>query len=181
MLTCRVDLRGLDRAAELWKRFPNRLKAHLRQAMIDSEAEVLKGIKDNVSDKLLRVRTGNLRRNFSAGVPTANESGGYTGIVGSGRTEYAAVHEFGFDGQATVRAHSRAAARTRKASAWGSRGRDVFKRRSKNAPTFEVRAHQRHMRIPGRRYAGQAMDAAQPAIVRFHEQAVADTAKETGS
>lgn len=109
MLTFTFDASALDRAADLMKRFPEKLIEALRKANVQSAAHVLTRIKQAklVGGNPLNRRTGNLIRSWAV-IPPVREANGWKGGVGS-NADYAAAHEFGVDKTqgVTVRAHTR--------------------------------------------------------------------------
>lgn len=103
--------------------------------------QLLRHVKeDKLSDQVLHVRTGRLRRLINQRV--AVEGGKVTGIVGT-NVAYGARHEFGFQGTETVRAHLR-----RIKQAWG---RPIAERE------VAVRAHARNVNYPARSFLRSAL------------------------
>lgn len=90
---------------------------------------LLAAVKDRLSDQVLRVRTGRLRRSINQKV--TQENGTVIGSVGTNVT-YGKVHEFGFQGVVNVRSHLRTIRRTGRAAM--------------------VRAHTRNARYPERSF-----------------------------
>ena len=152
MLTVSIDLSHVDRAAEMWRRFPERLQKRLRGAMVTSLVETEKQIKDRIPG-----RSGTLRRKFSADPsPTpAGSSAGWIGHLGV-HLPYAAYQEWGFHGTENVRAHTR---------------RSAFGRETR---PFQVPAYTRNVNYAGRPYARPGITAAAPKIGTIHKDAVAD-------
>lgn len=157
MLTIEFDASQLERAAEMMRRFPEKLIEALRLANVQSAGHVITRIKQHklVGNPLHR-RTGNLIRSWSVIKPT-REANGWKGGIGS-NCDYARYHELGFDGDVSVRAHERKPARTRLASAWGDRGKDVFTRRKahQREASIHVNAHSYHKTYAGKPYARPA-------------------------
>ena len=109
MLEITLDSSALERAQELLRRFPDRLRQALLKANVQSSAHVLERIKrvKLVGGNPLNRRTGNLIRSWSV-IPPVGDGDGWRGGVGS-NSSYAAAHEFGVDKtqNVMVRAHSR--------------------------------------------------------------------------
>ena len=145
MLTVSIDARDMERARVLLARWPERLVEVLRRANLNSGAVLLRRVKLALSGEKLHVRTGNLRRNWSQIMPV-REPDGWRGGIGSGETEYAAYHEFGFSGSVGVRAHTR-------------RG-------------HAVRAHTRNVSYAGRPYARPALVEVRERIEAIHSDAI---------
>ena len=156
-----IDTKALDRARLLYERSPRELRLALRRANYNASAKLLKRIKDNLSGVKLNVRTGNLRRNWSLR-PVKEIPNGYEGGTGSGRTVYAAYHEFGYHGSVQVRAHER-------------RFSQVFGRPASG--TAEVRAHSRNVNYPGHAYARPAFDETKAELVQIHVDEIEKTLK----
>ena len=87
-----------------------------------------------VAQKRLGVVTGRLRRDIHA-EPATLTSTGYRGKIGS-NVEYFGAHEVGFEGNVSVRAHTRAA--------------HTIKKRNMSRLEQSVRAHVRHVKILAR-------------------------------
>lgn len=92
--------------------------------------------KRKLSDDVLKVRTGRLRRSITHEV--RQEGDQIIGIVGT-NVNYAAAHEFGVDMDQEVKAHVRIA-------------KQAFGRMLKEPVEVNVRAHRRHMVIPERSF-----------------------------
>ena len=109
MLTMRLDATSLERAQDLFVRFPQLLMAALKKANVMSAGHVLTQMKKVrlVGGNPLNRRTGNLIRSWAV-IPPVEDGKGWRGGVGS-NCEYAAAHEFGVDKTQTVavRAHTR--------------------------------------------------------------------------
>lgn len=79
------------------------LKRKIAQLAIQLQAHI---VRDKLSGQVLRVRTGALRRSIQQMVED-DGSAVYGRVYSTGDVKYAGVHEFGFSGQETVRAHTR--------------------------------------------------------------------------
>lgn len=161
MLTFTFDTAALERAAELMRRFPERLIEALRKANVQSAAHVLTRMKQVklVGGNPLNRRTGNLIRSWAV-IPPVRESDGWKGGVGS-NCDYAAAHEFGVDKTQNVgvRAH------TRKVT-------QVFGRPVRGV-VAEVSAFTRaqHTKLPARPYARPAFaETAERIRATHHDQ-----------
>lgn len=145
----------MARYASMPQRLPKAIMAGLDGAL---EVGLQQSLKTNftgkgpfpVSERRLGVRTGLLRMSFLRS-PSRLEGTRITASVGS-KVKYWFAHEFGFDGQVSVAAHTReTATRTKN----GERAKISTARRSKKPENFRistgaVKAHKRHMRIPER-------------------------------
>jgi phage gpG-like protein len=155
----------------------DRLMSTLRIVVNRLSIEVQSAVKeDKLTGQALHVRTGTLRRSINRVV---NEGpSGVLATVGT-NVKYAAVHEYGFNGDVTVRAHTR---KIRAAS-------DLAYRKLKSGGTAEqsdasfasmsggtravtsprpsvsnVREHTRHMRMPERSFLRSTLREKGPAI-----------------
>jgi hypothetical protein len=154
VLNVEIDLRGIEGAGDAFKRMPERLKKHLRVAMVDSLSEVLKGAFDRV-----HVISGTLRRSITTTHPIENMSGGYDGKIGT-NLAYARMEEYGYRGPQNVKAFQRS-------SAFGRPTR-----------LYTVPAFTRNINRPEHPYLRPALAAARESIIQFHRQAVTDTLSE---
>ncbi len=102
---------------------------------------------EKLSGQVLKNRTGTLRRSINYRIEKTDTS--VTGIVGSNK-EYAAAHEYGFDGQVNVKEHLR----------WMHKafGRPVTPRQIRISP------HSRHMHLPARSFLRSSLDEMAPEI-----------------
>lgn len=104
--------------------------------------KLLRNVKESkLSGQVLKNRTGTLRRSINQRVDTT--STGVTGTVGTNKS-YAAVHEYGFDGQVTVRAHMRQI-------------KQAFGVALKTPKEIQVNSFSRHMRMPERSFLRSAL------------------------
>ena len=162
MLDIKLDATSLERAAELMRRFPERLIEALRKANLNSSSFILTRMKTVklVGGTPLHRRTGNLIRSWSV-LPPVREEGGWRGGVGS-NSAYAAAHEFGVDKtqNVAVRAH------TRKVT-------QVFGRPVRGV-TAEVGAFTRAQRtkLPARPYARPSFADVEERIRATHHEAI---------
>lgn len=82
----------------------DRLQRNLRSKVQRLAIEVQSLVKQKLSGPVLHVRTGTLRRSINQLV--TEDSTGIRARVGT-NVAYAAVHEYGFSGSVTVKAHTR--------------------------------------------------------------------------
>lgn len=132
----RAALVGLGAVSERLQKADVPLKAEMRKAISRAAVMLVAAIKMKLSDDVLHVRTGTLRR--SVGYKIVEDDSGIAAIVGTNLV-YGAVHEFGFHGPEQVKAYNR---RVTKAF-----GRPLTK------PTIaRVRAHTRNVNFPERSF-----------------------------
>lgn len=95
---------------------------------------------DKLTGQVLKVRTGNLRRSIDTAV--INSASGTVGVV-STNVKYGRVHEYGFSGGVTVRAHLR-------------RAKMVYGKQV-NPFVANVSSHTRMMNLPERSFLRSAL------------------------
>jgi hypothetical protein len=156
MLEITIDISQIAGAADAFGRFPEKMKAALRTANVESQRELLKEAKDRV-----HVVTGTLRRSITAPAPEELPDG-WSGRVGPG-VVYAAMEEFGFTGPQAVRAHIRS-------SCFGRATRP-----------FTVPAHMRNIVRREHPYLRPAVVAARDRILEIHRKAVDRVLADIGS
>lgn len=114
------------------------LQSGMRRAVERLSIIVQGGVKEGkLTGQVLHVRTGTLRRSINRKI-TEDSSGVYA-TVGT-NVVYAAAHEYGFDGEVTVKAHTRRAQQQ-----MALKGK---KRPGKSEGTINVREFTRHMHLP---------------------------------
>lgn len=133
-----------------------------------------------LSGEVLKVRTGRLRRSINTQV--VNSPTEATAQVGT-NIEYAAIHEYGFDGIEQVREYTRHSVvrfrATREAIAHDIETRKAImfgtgRRASAYAlAPGTVRAHERHMVMPERSYLRSSLQELAPSITEWLHEAVA--------
>ncbi len=157
LLSTTLDVKGLERAQWLLKRFPERLFEALKRANAKSSAAVLRVIKSQkLTGQVLNRRTGNLIRSWAV-KPPQRVDGGWDGGVGS-NSEYAAYHEFGFQGNVAVRAHTRKVTQVF--------GRPV------SGVTADVSAYTRAVDYRGHPYARPAMAESRERMDAIHKDEI---------
>lgn len=153
-----VTLSG-DRAVALELRGMT-LRVHdaLRRAITRESLLLLAAVKEEkLSGQVLKTRTGTLRRSINRRqMETAT---GIRATVGT-NVAYAAIHEYGFDGTQTVRAHMRQITR-------------AFGRPLAASVMVSVGGFERHVNMPERSFLRSALAERRPAILAALEAAVA--------
>ena len=120
----------------------DRLQSGMRRAVERLSIIVQGGVKeDKLTGQVLHVRTGTLRRSINRKI--TEDSSGVFATVGT-NVKYAAAHEYGFDGEVTVKAHTRRAQQQ-----MALKGK---KRPGKSEGTITVRQFTRHMHLPERSF-----------------------------
>jgi phage gpG-like protein len=136
---------------------PGKARDELRKAVDLMALKTLARVKLKLSDDVLHVRTGRLRRSITQTV--TDDASSITGTVGT-NVEYAARHELGFTGTESVQQHLR----TIKAA---------FGRSLKGgAVTFPVSAHTRRVEYPAHSFLASAMKELEPEFKEAIELAV---------
>jgi phage gpG-like protein len=137
---------GGEEAQARFEGMPNRLRDELKIGIGRAALRVQTQAKVNLSDNVLHVRTGRLRRSIN--VKQTDNAGGVSATVGT-NVAYAHVHEFGFSGSVSVREHLR---------------------RSVLGKEFSVRAHSMKMKVPEKSFLRSALNAmAEPIRLEFEQ------------
>lgn len=145
-----ATLEGGDHAVARFKDMPPKLRTELKVGITRAALAVQRdSVANKLSGQVLNVRTGRLRRSITTRVEDDGDQ--VTGIVGT-NAEYAAAHEYGFEGVVTVREHLRRTVLGNEAT---------------------VRAHDRHMNIPEKSFLRSALNDMQPQIRSEFQQAAA--------
>lgn len=127
-------------------RFLNRLQSALSRVAIRLQSRV----KNKLSDDVLHVRTGTLRRSINQRVEVTGN--GVSALVGT-NVEYAAAHEYGFTGTVTVKAHLRQIRTQGRMTPSGK-----YKRGKLTGDSVMVRAHDMRMHLPERSFLRSALN-----------------------
>ena len=120
---------------------PDAMQAGLEKSVQRMSLKLLVLVKTKLSDDVLQVRTGRLRRSINQRVDVAQTS--VTGIVGT-NVEYARRLEYGFKGTETVRESLR-------------RITQAFGKPLKEPMTIKVRAHSRKVDLPAKSFLRSAL------------------------
>lgn len=104
---------------------------------------------EKLSGQVLKNRTGRLRRSINSRFDTAS-GGKVAGYVGT-NVEYAKIHELGFNGNMTVKAHLRQITQ-------------AFGKKLLSPKMVEVRSHSRHVNLPERSFLRSALKEMEPDV-----------------
>jgi phage gpG-like protein len=143
-----VELIGDQQLIARLRVMPDGVRNGLARAVTKLALEGERLSKQKTSGEVLKVRTGVLRSSINIGnTPYVTA----TGVMGQWGTNvrYAGVHEFGFRGTVSVRAHLRQVTQVF--------GRPI-------SATQHVRAHSRRMNLPERSFLRSALKEMQPRI-----------------
>lgn len=145
-----VQIEGAERAQQALDTVRGRITAGVREAITRAAIDLTRWVKERkLSDQVLRVQTGRLRRSVTHRVETdGDRTEGFVGTnVGYGR-----VHEFGFKGKVNVRAHAR-----------NIKGQKIA-----------VRAHPRNLDISARPFLRPSLQERWPVYERWIAKATKD-------
>jgi len=117
---------------------------------------LLERVKLKLSDDVLRVRTGRLRRSVTY-VMRGKGTNEYEGIVGT-NVSYGKTHELGFQGTANIKEHLRMVKQ-----AWG---------KSIEPKQVVVRAHTRQVNLPSRSFLRSALKDMEGSVASTITEAV---------
>lgn len=154
MIKLIVDINQLGLLSML-KGYPERVATSLVSAMNRLTIAIQARVKEKLSGEVLHVRTGTLRRSINREVRYAGH-GLIEGIVGT-NVEYAAIHEYGFHGTETVRAHVRKIREHSKMYLFGTasgmaRTEMRWKRGKLTGGIANVKEHSRTVNMPERSF-----------------------------
>lgn len=124
-------------------------------------------VKQKLSGEVLKVRTGRLRRSITNRVESAG--GVVSGIVGT-NVSYGKTHEFGFEGEISVKEHLRQIREHGRFSLKSVKGQELgiwqLKRGKLTGQTATVKAHTRRVKLPKRSFLRSALE-------ELHSQGIA--------
>ena len=129
-------------------KLPDALQTGLQRSVQRLALKLLVRVKDKLSDDVLKVRTGRLRRSVNQRVEVVESS--VTGIVGT-NVEYAKRLEYGFSGTESVRESLR-------------RITQAFGKQLREPKTITVRAHTRKVDMPAHSFLRSALNEMRPQI-----------------
>ncbi len=134
------------------------VRKEVKDSLVRLSLKLVAKIKaEKLSGRPLKVRTGTLRRSISYRLSDTGTS--MTSYIGT-NVDYAAAHEFGFNGTVTVREHVRQV-------------KQAFGRQLKSPTTATIRAHQRKMNLPERSFIRSALSEMAPEISETIADAIA--------
>ena len=156
----------------IYPRVLDATKKSITASLLDLARYVMQS---KLSGQVLKNQTGRLRRSIHAS-DVAENGGVVEGTVGT-NVEYAAPHEYGFNGEVTVKAYMRKTKASYKASlgfsrslrASGLKGLNKSERiafaRSSGGGAVMVRSHSRHVNLPERSFLRSALRELAPQFV----------------
>lgn len=141
---------------------PQDIQSALQASVTRMALRLLARVKnDKLSGQVLKVRSGKLRRGINQRV--VREGSGVYGYVGT-NVDYGRLHEYGFKGSVSVRAHLRKMTQT-------------FGKPMKTPKQVQVGSHNRNVDLPPRSFLRSALNEMQPEIERSMREAVKAAAK----
>ncbi len=148
---------------------PQRLRGALETTVTRLTILVQGAVKQKLTGEVLHVRTGTLRRSINQLVSSTAEE--VRGVVGT-NVAYAHIREFGFEGDVTVRAHTRRSAAQMSLARFRNRkgGGKVeiagsYAKAGGGVGVVNVREHTMHMRMPESSFLRSSLADARPQIV----------------
>lgn len=136
------ELIGKEHLVPFVRSIAPKVQVELEKSITVLTLKLLRKVKaEKLSGQVLKNRTGTLRRSINQKVEVTPTS--IFGIVGTNK-EYAAAHEYGFDGQVTVKEHLRNI-------------KQAFGVQLKSPKTITVSSHSRHMKLPERSFLRSAL------------------------
>lgn len=159
----KIDIRG-EAVLAFFRGAGDKLHLSVRSAVDRLSIELQTLVKKKLSGEVLHNRTGTLRRSINRVIvdtPARIEAQVGTNVV------YAAIHEYGFDGEVNVREHVRRlyAEGTEKLSGASHGGIRSWKRvQGQMRGETTVKAHSRHVKMPERSYLRSSLKEMGPQI-----------------
>ncbi len=138
------------------------MQAGLEKSVQRLTLQLLTTVKEKLSDDVLHVRTGRLRRSINRRVDVDQTS--VTGIVGT-NVEYAKKLEYGFKGTESVRESLRKITQ-------------AFGKQLKEPKTIKVRAHTRKVDLPAHSFLRSSLTEMRPKIETDMKAALVKAAQE---
>lgn len=167
---------GGQAVVERFQKMPERLRVELRVGVGRAALMVQKLTKEKLSDQVLHVRTGRLRRSIN--VRQMEDAAEVKATIGT-NVSYAAVHEFGFTGTVNVKGHLRHAtitAKVRGIAKFDAKTMTLKKGRLKTVKLrgaeSQVMAHTRKVNVPERSFLRSALNQMRPEIKIEFQHAV---------
>ena len=147
--------------------FPVKVLDKVKVAVATSAVDLQGQIKEKLSGPVLKNRTGRLRNSISMNMTEDDQS--VSAVVGT-NVVYARVHEFGFQGEVSVREHMRTAAPS-------LRGQAESQSQSLRSQVM-VRAHTMRMNMPERSFMRSTLAENAPAIADRISAAILQSVQE---
>lgn len=145
-----VEIEGAEQTQRAIDSVRRGISGAVRDAITRAAIDLTRWVKERkLSDQILRVQTGRLRRSITYRIETDGDR--TEGLVGT-NVRYGRVHELGFRGRVNVRAHAR-----------NVKGQKVA-----------VRAHSRQMDIPKRPFLRPSLQERWPVYERWIAKATKD-------
>ena len=176
-----VEMTGDRETVLRLKEMPNKVRAELARAINTQLVKIHQAAFKNLSGAVLKNQSGTLRRSLKI-MPIRHTKDSVTGTVNTAgsKVKYAAVHEFGYDGMVSVRAHTRRSLQQiKEATKKRSLGKGrmgpkqlYISNKHKGQGAVQVRAHSRHMKLPKRSFLGSALEALKSDIEAALKEAV---------
>lgn len=166
----RAEIIGVPAVTARLKKIPPTAQQQLSRSVGRLCLQLERKVKhEKLTGQVLHVRTDKLRGSIHTELSSSDTA--VTGIVGT-NVEYAAVHEYGFTGQVSVRGYLRKIIETRRLSL---RGNNVLKHPIKTTTGMAtVRPFTRRMHLPERSFLRSALREMTPEIQAQLHQAVND-------
>lgn len=160
MITIRLDNSGDNMAKAMLKKSAG-VKTGVGRAVQRSAIDLVGRVIRKLTDDVLKVRTGRLRRSIT--YVFREDNSGATAIVGT-NLKYAAIHEYGFKGTVNVRAHARMQTM-------------AFGKPMKEPRMVAVREHGMNMNMPERSFLRSALKEGLPTYQANIRKAIVEALK----
>lgn len=146
--------------AERLARLSSRMLTRIEDTVTREALNLVAYIKKNkLSDQVLHVRTGRLRRSITARFE-GKGTGTFTAIVGT-NVRYARIHEYGFEGTVNVKEHKVKEFQRLQTVAFGKLMKEP---KTVNVKSHIVKAHTMNLKMPARPYMRPSLEENAPRI-----------------
>jgi phage gpG-like protein len=147
----KAEIIGVDQVMAKMNAIYPGVRAAVKKSITASLFELVRHVAlQKLHGQVLRNRTGRLWRSIHAS-DVLDNGGEISGTVGT-NVEYARVHEYGFSGTVTVKAHMRMITQ-----AWG--------KNLKNPHEVSVRSHGRQVNLPERSFLRSSLKELAPKLI----------------
>lgn len=171
-MTIRAQLLGAAKSKKIFEAIPGKVKPGLQRTIRTEALNIVAYVKKNkLSDQILKVQTGRLRRSITAQFSGDGDS--FQAMIGT-NVRYGRVHEFGFKGDVNVPEHKVKEFQRMQSQAFG---RPMKNPRMVNVRAHVVKAHTMKMNMPARPFLQPSVQENLPRMTKNLRAALAEALK----
>lgn len=172
-----AQFRGLEKVKDRLERLAPQVNRNIEQALTREALHLVGYIQANkLSDQVLHVRTGRLRRSITARFE-GQGTGTFRAYVGT-NVKYARAHEYGFEGSVNIREHKvKEHTRMQKIAF----GKLMTNPRRVTVKEHTVAAHTAHLNIKARPFLKPSLEENAPRITKNIRAAITAALREARS